>query len=105
MSEIQSAPPSVRPPHDPTIERMRVMRGIVIDLAVLAAIVALALTKTVGSDAAVALIAALAGAGAVHKGQSGSNPGGSSKLGASGMTLALLFGVASLLRMRGGGDS
>ena len=98
MSDLAPSPPSNRPPpfarpeppYDPAAERIRILRGLVIDLAVLASVVVLAVSKTVSGDAAVALIAAMAGAGAVHKG------GGvvAGKLATGGAVVALVSGLA-----------
>lgn len=92
------APSSVKPPpYDPALERLRLIRGMVVDLAVVAAVVALAVTKVVSGDAAVVVVAALAGAGAVHKG--GSALG--SRVAQGGAAIAI---VSSLIG-RGGGDA
>lgn len=94
MSDI--TPTAVRPslppsaPPDPALERLRLLRGLAVDLAVLAAIVALSMTKIVSGDAAVALIAAIAGAGVVHKG----GQAVSGKLAAGGAVAALATGLA-----------
>lgn len=99
MSDPTTSPPaSVKPPpYDPALERLRLIRGMVVDLAVVAAVVALAVTKVVSGDAAVVVVAALAGAGAVHKG--GSALG--SRVAQGGAAIAI---VSSLIG-RGGGDA
>lgn len=101
MSDPATSPPaSVKPPpppHDPQLERLRLIRGAVVDVVVLLVVAGLAYSKTVSGDAAVALLAAIAGAGAVHK-----SAGALSSRGAVlGGTVALLG--ASLLGR--GGDS
>ncbi len=57
MSDLStsSAPPASvkpQPPYDPALERLRLVRGMAVDLAVVAAVAALAITKTVSGDAA-----------------------------------------------------
>lgn len=99
QSTTSTPPASTKPasPHDPTLERWRLVRGAVVDVTVLLVVAGLAYTKTVSGDAAVALLAAIAGAGAVHKSAgalSGKGP-------VVGGTVALLG--ASLLGR--GGDS
>lgn len=100
MSDPSASPPASvkpQPPTDPALERLRLIRGLVVDLAVVAAVVVLAVTKVVSGDAAVVVVAALAGAGAVHKG--GSALG--SRVAQGGVTVAI---VSSLIG-RGGGDA
>lgn len=101
MSDPATSPPaSVKPPpppHDHQLERLRLIRGAVVDVVVLLVVAGLAYSKTVSGDAAVALLAAIAGAGAVHK----SAGVISSKGAVLGGTVALLG--ASLLGR--GGDS
>lgn len=99
MSDTTPPPPaSVKPaPYDPTLERWRLVRDMVVDLAVVVAVVALAVTKVVSGDAAIVVVAALAGAGAVHKG--GSALG--SRVAQGGATIAILGSLVG----RSGGDA
>lgn len=102
MSDLStsSAPPASvkpQPPYDPALERLRLVRGMAVDLAVVAAVVALAITKTVSGDAAIVVVAALAGAGAVHK--------GSAALGSRVAQGGAAIAIASSLIGRGGGDA
>lgn len=85
-----SLPPASQPPYDPTVERLRLVRGMVVDLATIAAIVALAWNKTISSEAVVGVIALMAGAGAVHK---GSGAAGVSKLATGSTAVTLVAGV------------
>lgn len=93
----QSIPPASAKPTDPALERLRLVRGMVVDLAVVIAVVVLAVTKVVSGDAAIVVVAALAGAGAVHKGGSALGL----RVAQGGSTVAIL---GSLLG-RSGGDS
>ena len=93
----QSIPPASAKPTDPALERLRLVRGMVVDLAVVIAVVVLAVTKVVSGDAAIVVVAALAGAGAVHKGGSALGL----RVAQGGATVAVL---GSLLK-RSGGDS
>lgn len=102
MSDLAPSPASNRPPasarpeppYDPALERLRLLRGMLVDLAVVGAVVAFVLTKTVDGSAGIVILAAMAGAGVVHKG--GGAAGG--RLAAGGVTGAM---VASLVG-RGG---
>lgn len=98
-STSSTPPASVKPqtPYDPALERLRLIRGMIVDLAVVVAVVVLAVTKVVSGDAAVVVVAALAGAGAVHKG--GSALG--SRVAQGGAAIAI---VSSLVG-RSGGES
>ena len=95
MSEIVS-PPSTRPPPsarpeppcDPALERLRLLRGMLIDLAVVGAVVAFVLTKAVDGSAGIVILAAMAGAGVVHKGGAA---GG--RLAAGGVAGAMVAGL------------
>lgn len=83
-----SLPPVSQPPYDPAVEKLRLIRGIVIDLAVVGAVVAFVVTKAVDGAGGLVLLAAIAGAGVVHKGGSGI----ASKVGGSA-AVALVAGV------------
>lgn len=96
MSEIVSPPstrppPSARPepPYDAALERLKLLRGMLIDLAVVGAVVAFVLTKVVDGSAGIVILAAMAGAGVVHKG--GSAAGG--RLAAGGVAGAMVAGL------------
>jgi hypothetical protein len=62
MSDQSIPPASAKPTTDPALERLRLVRGMVVDLAVVIAVVVLAVTKVVSGDAAIVVVAALAGA-------------------------------------------
>lgn len=98
QSTTSTPPASVKPaPYDHALERWRLIRGMVVDLAVVIAVVVLAVTKVVSGDAAIVVVAALAGAGAVHKG--GSALG--SRVAQGGATIAILGSLVG----RSGGDA
>lgn len=84
-------PPSARPepPYDPALERLKLLRGMLIDLAVVGAVAAFVLTKAVDGSAGIVILAAMAGAGVVHKGSSAA--GG--RLAAGGVAGAMVAGL------------
>jgi len=69
---LNRPPPSARPepPYDPALERLKLLRGMLFDLAVVGAIITFVLTKAVDGSAGIVILAAMAGAGVVHKGGS-----------------------------------
>lgn len=84
--------------HNLQVDRLRLYRGMVIDLAVVFAVVALGITKTINGDATVALLAALAGAGVVHKGKDALHGRAASNAVAGGL---VMYMGASLLGLKG----
>lgn len=97
MSVLAPSPASTRPPasarpeppYDPALERLRLLRGMLVDLAVVGAVVAFVLTKAVDGSAGIVILAAMAGAGVVHKG--GGAAGG--RLAAGGVAGAMVAGL------------
>lgn len=95
MSDQTPLPPLA----DPSVEKLKIVRGTIVDSLLLITVGVLAYTKVIGGDVVAILIATLAGAGAVYKGQAGTSrkltSGGSG--GSGGVVLALLVGVGGLL--------
>lgn len=96
--------PTQLPPADPSVEKLKIIRGTIVDSLLLVTVGVLAYTKVIGGDVVAILIATLAGAGAVYKGQAGTS-GKLTSGGSGGVVLALLVGVGGLLGLAHRGDS
>lgn len=94
-----SLPPPVALPVNPANERLQLVINGVLDLALLASVVALALTKVISSEAVIATLALLSGAKVVQ-GSNRTAGGLGARVAKGGIVGAMLLGLTSR-----GGDS